>query len=571
MTDRNCHNNHMPRLLWIALKAGFLLGLLVLNACGSQENIRTDFTPPPTAESISPSSTEISPVSSPNLPGYTSPTPVVSGGVEPTGTPAPLPTSQATPDLPAQLPGWIWYQSSDLAYLIAYPQSWTLQKNPGETGAAVRERVSFRSPETGSEVIIDVWDITTPDFDLLDWINSNPERVLYDRLEAPVNYNATILGQQAVFHFHPAGWGTRDMAALLFTVAEYRFRILFNSATTPITEAEPYVYLYMLESFSLPEYTANGISVPTGWEKGAGLITIIDPPQPTLADLPLDEQQPYQYGLMGTVEDWNETPGAIDFTLITDEGNRFSVYGDPFRVHFRGLPIDYKYNVNILGPRNGGQVWVAGQLLATGEMLAEYVAVEANGEWQTWFHKSLFNVTNNEFNSVFLTNYDGGETFNVWLQGPLEITLPLLVDQAGHPVKPGDWLPYLKREVLAYGVLRADQEIRVELQNLYLQDGECTFSNRRKFCHSWQQLYPPISTKKSVTAIILNGIPEARTIVLQQPVEGIVAITLTPDGKLLTEDGEIIGWENLAAGAAVQAIGEIGTAGTFIAEEIHLQ
>lgn len=171
---------------------------------------------------------------------------------------------------------------------------------------------------------------------------------------------------------------------------------------------------------------------------------------------------------------------------------------------------------------------------------------------------------------MFLANYSGGETFEVWLQGPLELTLPLLADELGSPIEAGEWSQRLKQEVLAYGVLRVDQEFRIELHNLYVQDGECTFSNTRKYCHSWQQLYPPVPTTKSITATILNSFPEARIIVLQQPVEGVVTITLTPNGQLLAGGGETIAWENLAVGATVQAVGEIGAVGTFVAEEIHV-
>lgn len=186
MTDKDRSNSPISRLSWIAVKAGFLLVLPVLNACGFQESVRPRFTPSPTSADISPSNTEVPQVDSPGLPGHASPTSLSPVGVAPSQTPTPPPTPNVTPVLTPPLPGWIWYQSPNLAYLIAYPQSWTLHRNPGETGAEVRERVSFRSPETGSEVTADVWDVTTPDFDLLNWINLNPERALYERLEEPV-------------------------------------------------------------------------------------------------------------------------------------------------------------------------------------------------------------------------------------------------------------------------------------------------------------------------------------------------------------------------------------------------
>ena len=559
------------RLLQIAPMVCFLMVLLILNSCGPQNSDAHDYIPSPVSTDISHEVTKASPTSFPNLSDGASQTPT---SLSPTivGTPQESIASsiiEATPGVPILLTGWIRYQSDGVGYRIAYPQSWQLQKNLEEGGVGKREHVSFRSPETGSEVIVDVWEITTPDFDFLGWINSNSESILYDRLGEPVTYNAVIMEQQAVFHFHPSGWGTRDVSMLLFTTEEYCFRILFNSATMPVAKAEPYIFLYMLENFSLPEHPASGISIPTGWEKGAGLITIIDPPKPTSSDLHLDENQ---YELIGTVENWNDIPGEIHFTLHTDEGSQYSIFGESFRVHFRGLPIDYNYNVHIPRPQRGDRVRVAGRPLVSGEVLAEYIAIERNGEWQPWFYKTLFNTTTDEFNPIFLSNFgdSDSETVYIWLQGSLRLTLPLLIDDQGQPIKARDWLQYLEQDTLAYGKLRADKDFRIELYDLYVQDGLCTFSDMKQYCHSWQKIYPHVSAMEPFNITIMNLISETRVIVPQLPVEGIVTITLASNGQVFAANGEAVSWDNLAIGARIQAIGEIGEAGTLVAEEIHI-
>lgn len=560
------------RLLWIALMVSFLMVLLILNSCKPQNGDTNEYIPSTASTDISLEITKIPPASALNLSDSASQTPTAP-------SPTVVGTSQesiassiieGTPDVPISLTGWIWYQSDVVGYRTAYPQSWQLQKNLGESEKGIRERVSFRSPETGSEVTVDVWDITKPDFDLLDWINLNSESVLYDRLEEPVTYNAVIMEQQAVFHFHPAGWGTRDMATLLFTIGEYCFRIFFNSAIMPVAEAEPYVFLYMLENFSLPEHPSNGISIPAGWEKGAGLITIIDPPKPASSDLPFDENLAYRYDLIGTVENWDDMPGEIHFTLHADDGSEHSVCGESFRVHFRGLPIDYSYNVHIPKPQRGDRVRVAGRPLASGEVLAEYIAIERNDEWQPWFRKTLFDTTTDEFSPIFLANYRDSEIVDIWFQGPLELTLPLLIDGQGLPIKAENWLQYLEQDSLAYGELRVGKEFRIELQNLYVQDGLCTVSQTREYCHSWQQIYPDVSGMKAIETTIMSLISEAQVIVPQQPVEGVVTIILASDGQVFAANGEVVTWDSLVVGTRIQAIGEIGEAGTFVAEEIHI-
>lgn len=543
-----------------------LLLLLALSACVSQEGDTIPIsTPSPT---LAPSPSLTTPTMAPP-----SPTPTASTPDSPTPT--------VVPDLPSPLPGWAWYQGSCTGYCIVYPQSWTKYKHwgrytqppRGNNPGPIQERVVFQSAETGSEVIVDVWDVTAlPDFDLLTWVNTRPEALLFTDSTEPVTYNATLLGQPALFYYSPAEWGTGDMATLIFATAEYAFRIFFTGTAMPMLQAEPAIYLHMLESFSLPGRPAAGVDIPTGWEQGAGLIVRAAPPDLDLAALPPDELLPYRQGLVGEVADWDEARiYDMRFTLLTDAGQRYAIYAEPFRAHFQGLPIDYAYHSNAPRPQDGDRLRVAGQPLASGEVLAQYIAIQTNDdEWQTWFDKTLFTVTRDEFEPLLLSNYPPGET--VWLRGPLEQTLAFLVSESGNPIGSEEFSPYLEQNALAHGVLQANGALRVELQDLYVQDGPCTkISDHEEHYPFWKQLYPPVSTTTTtITATVLESDPEARIIVLQQPVAGFVTITLTPDGQLLTADGQPMTWKEIVGGSQVQASGEVGGAGTLLADRVQL-
>lgn len=77
-------------------------------------------------------------------------------------------------------------------------------------------------------------------------------------------------------------------------------------------------------------------------------------------------------------------------------------------------------------------------------------------------------------------------------------------------------------------------------------------------------------TGYSIEAAVQEVIPEAGILVLTEPVQGFITITLAPDGQLLTEDGTVLGWEDIAIGAQVRATGEVGEAGTLMAQAITI-
>lgn len=78
----------------------------------------------------------------------------------------------------------------------------------------------------------------------------------------------------------------------------------------------------------------------------------------------------------------------------------------------------------------------------------------------------------------------------------------------------------------------------------------------------------PTPTHVTIEASVQETAPAAGVIVLEQPAQGFVTVTLAPDGQLMTEDGRTATWEDVTAGARIEATGEVGVAGTLEASEI---
>lgn len=100
--------------------------------------------------------------------------------------------------------------------------------------------------------------------------------------------------------------------------------------------------------------------------------------------------------------------------------------------------------------------------------------------------------------------------------------------------------------------------------------GECLpLPEQAKSCSYWEWVYPP-EDAPTITAAIQETVPEAGVIVLAEPVQGFVTITFAPDGQLRSEDGTVMGWEDIQAGVQVQASGEVGEAGTLMAQAVTI-
>jgi hypothetical protein len=236
------------------------------------------------------------------------------------------------------------------------------------------------------------------------------------------------------------------------------------------------------------------VEIPTGWEGGAGLVIDTRPIEAAsgeavdLATAPLLPSGE----LAGIVESWQAEPLSFRFTLATDAGESYLIRVEPFRVHFRGQPIDYWFNANaVQPPQPGERVRVAGRLISPNEVLADDVSVERDGLTQTWFSRTLLDITpetggESEAPPRFIVA--AADVPHMWLRGPLQAMAGLLVDEFEPPILPEEWQPYADRTALAYGVVNPDQH--VEIKEIFVQDGPCDVTPATTHCQAWLQILP---------------------------------------------------------------------------------
>jgi hypothetical protein len=471
--------------------AGCVVALTCLAACGSPAG-------PPTpvaliATAAPPSATTVAP--QPAATPTAAALPAATDLPEPTATlvPTPLPTAEP---LPA---GWMWYENSDAGFRLAHPEAWTMvvnwQLGGNRPSSQIIYRATFQSVETGSSVVLDIWNLRgRRDEDLLQWVNSQPDAAIFDVADEPLTTNATVLGRPAVFHYHPARGGTSDFVVTLFVAGQQRYRVTFNSAMSPGMAGDPQIYRMMLESLQIFGQPGGPVEIPTGWEMGAGLVIDTRPVETAAGetvDLATAPQTPLG-GLEGTLDSWQEaTPPAFRFTLLTDAGERYVIRGEAFRVHFRGEPIDHRFNSAIDQPQPGERVWVSGRLIAPDEVVAGDVTIERDGLTQTWFSQTLIEITpdwEGDIPSRFVLAAAGVP--HLWLRGPVAAMAGLLVDEAEPPVLPAAWQPYADRTALAYGVVNPDANGRVEIEQVFVQDGPCDVTPATTHCQAWLQILP---------------------------------------------------------------------------------
>lgn len=72
----------------------------------------------------------------------------------------------------------------------------------------------------------------------------------------------------------------------------------------------------------------------------------------------------------------------------------------------------------------------------------------------------------------------------------------------------------------------------------------------------------------SIEATVQEIISEDNSLILTAPVDGFLTITLAANGRLLTQDGTAVGWEDIEPGTQVQATGTVGEAGSLLASEV---
>ena len=466
--------------------AGFIVALGMLAACNSPAEPPTPVSPGPIV-APSPAST---------VAQEPTPRPTATTLPEATATLVPTPRPTAAP-LPA---GWLWYENTAAGFRIAHPESWTpfvnWQISESRPSSAITYRATFQSAATGASVVLDIWSLGgRRDEDLLQWVNTHANAAIFDDADEPLTYNATVLGRPAVFHYHPARWGTSDFVVTLFVAGQHRYRLHFNSSTVSVAEGEPEIYRTMLESLLIFSQPDGQTELPTGWEAGAGLVIDTRPVETAAGeavDLAAAPLTPLG-GLAGVVESWQEEPAAFRFTLITDAGETTLIRGEPFRVHFRGRPIDTWFNSDTVEPPQPGErVWVTGRMIAPNEVVAGNITIERDGLMPTWFSETLVEMPPYwEQESGFPTNaiVSAAGVPHLWLRGPLQTMVGLLTDDAEPPTLPAAWQPYADRTALVYGTINRENQ-HMEIKEVYVQDGPCEVTPATTHCQNWLQLLP---------------------------------------------------------------------------------
>lgn len=87
---------------------------------------------------------------------------------------------------------------------------------------------------------------------------------------------------------------------------------------------------------------------------------------------------------------------------------------------------------------------------------------------------------------------------------------------------------------------------------------------------AFEQLFDLPVEATEITAVVSEVFVDIGIIVLEQPVEGFVTITLGVDGRIQTESGDSVDLEAIQPGQQVHAVGQSGQAGTLLVQEIEV-
>lgn len=441
-----------------------------------------------------------------------------------TPEPTPVPTYTAAPSMEPSavvsadpMPGWQWFHHAE--YDIAHPQTWHVEENAygssetriisSETNSLVLIRIHKLDDQTGAQ-----W---------IDWVRENADRVLLHWL-APdmIQPNATVLGQPAFFHFQPAAGGTGDTATLLFPDGERLFRVYFHTGTLPPLDAEASVFQTMLTTLRPASGLAGETALPTGWERGDSLV--ISSTRVETGFLPVVE-------VAGTMLDWPAI-GSGTFPLEAEDGQIYSIYS-PLVYSFAGLPRDIQL-VSTQNLQPGHRVRVQGLTLPSGEILSQVVFFEQDEQWVLHHYRRFFDLNDAPLRPDLLALYPDDATVTAWLYGPLRDVLPYVIDGDGSPIPASDITNQLDQPALAMGTLQPS-EAQVVLEELYLQEGVCTPISRTipeseetytiTYCDQWVRIIPAVGPVE-IAGTVLSAIPDQGVIVLEEPVQGFVTITV---------------------------------------------
>lgn len=568
------HTYPLNRKLFYPLIVVVIVGLFLLSAC----------TPLSTTPTPALTPTTMAVVETGILTALATPTIAV--------TPTFLPTDIPEPTLASLMPGWIWYQSPNGVYTVAYPQQWQTLESGG-AGIFI-----FSSPETNSQIRISTYSVSgksgtddgtsrLPDApsvtvtpsppacsfsdgtDWLDTVRANRSSFPGIPVAMGLAFNATFGDQPAFFHFSPPpGGGGSFSAVLLFCDAGSIVSLYYQSATDVLLPAEAAIYQQMVASFTWRGHAASPLEMPTSWMTGEALA--IRWPQLKPIPLSAEEMLLYHEGFVATVTELD--PGIFEVT--TDDGQTIRLRSPSY--FFNSGLVPGQEDIPTMAPLEVGErVFLVGRpvISPTGErfLSGQYLAVERSGQRQTVGFQTTFDLAYESLNPELLKRYPQDEPIRVRLLGTWEQIAPYLVDEVGSLLA-DTVLTEIQaaQQVIIHGILLTPDNPRLQLEELFILKGDCQeIADYELDCYPWQRLYPPVPPIE-ITAVVSEVNVNAGVVVLEQPVNGFIAISLAADGHLLTENGAVVSWETIQSGQQINAAGQVGPAGTFLAQEIHV-
>jgi len=154
--------------------------------------------------------------------------------------------------------------------------------------------------------------------------------------------------------------------------------------------------------------------------------------------------------------------------------------------------------------------------------------------------------------------------------------------------KPPRLLRHIKDKLAVVGIESGDKEYIVTLEKLARQDETGVwFVTRIEIVpiaaemstpmHSLTPRSESVSTEGpqseapiTFTGTVQDVMRSARIIMLQEPVEGFLYVSLTQDTRLISIEGQKIVLQDIKAGMRIRVTGRPGSSGTLLAEEVQL-
>jgi hypothetical protein len=338
--------------------------------------------------------------------------------------------------------------------------------------------------------------------------------------------------------------------------------LYYQNANDEFLPAEAAIYQEMLASFTWRGQTAEPLDIPTDWATGYHLAVIW--PQLEPVPLSIEEMRPFQEGFEATVTEVD--PGR--FVVITDDGQTI-VWRGRYYFFDGGLAPGQENPPVTAALEPGERVFLVGRPVAVASPAGEqfldlqYLAIERDGQWQTVSFQTTFDLAYESPDPELLAHYPQDQPLRLRLLGTLEQVAPYLVDEAGTLfAEAGLEEVELTQQLLVHGILQSPDSPQLRLEELFSLEGDCRLiGDYERDCYPWQRLYPPVLPAE-ITAVVSEVLVDSGIIVLEQPVDGFITITLGEDSLL-----EI---ETIQPGQQIHAVGQPGQAGTLLAQEVEV-